>query len=913
MIELIATPQNEDTGVHLDIDTKVTVQLSLSVQDIRNFSNRRGGFTQSFSLPWTVNNNQFFEMWFDVETSTNYFNAYKKVSAEILVDTIPQFKGYLKLNSVKKNARVYEVTMFSEISELAKEIGDKTLRQLDEDWLQGYDHLFTLQNIVDSWSESLVTPNGNGSDIQYPYVNYGNGHTFGDGSQNDVTQNGFVQDYEFRPWMKIKPIFDQIMKEAGFIVESDFMTTERWEKVFMSLANTKEGAKALTFPYNLLISLFSDQTLTITSGEDPIINTVTTQLFFVDDNVITSVPGLNTATYDSGNIWNNANYEMTVPRSGSWSFEVNIQYEIEEPVYATTDIFAAFRVKRNGSYITDVNGFPKRIDSVPQFSNGIGNPHFVQGVFNLTASINDTLEFEFALGAKDNQGGIDYRINILQDKSYVQIVDQPKNGINDVIGIRRNMPDMKQIDFIRGLSKTFNLFVEPDPIEPKKLYIEPYPDYIDNGELKDWTNKLDTSKEVTIKPTHQYRKKRFKLQYTSDEYYLAQWAKENRGRPLNSYEYIAQDEFAQGEEVNEVPFGVMAWHTPYDMTQHKLTTYGIYGNDDGVIEPVDFTPTLGYICQQFGQMVGINIADNLNQTGLNYNFYSVVSNYNLSQQGNNVIDVNKFPVNGNGTNNDCWDLSFGVNSGYMPQNIAPSNLTSFNDFWSRYISEIYNKNARVMEAYFMLDVVDVHSLRLNSTIFVKDSYWRINKVSNHVIGGKKSTKVELIKIIDDFSLYSNCELSIASFEPQGWIYFSDGVSNDLTGNKECCEAYGYDWKESVSAGEGTELTSRCWWGDIPESEGGGSNHRPENPEQPTGACCFEDGSCQELEYLQCISQGGTYNGDGSDCQTTSCDQPEVTGACCIDGVCSDGIPQSECEANNGTFLPNQTCEEVTCE
>src|SRR6056297_35107 len=182
MIELLATAQDDSSTVSLDLKEQSTVELTLSAQDLRNYKARQGGYTQSFSLPFTEANNKFFQMYFDVNNDSETFNAYLKTKAQIVADSIQQITGYLKLEQVQWNARIYKVTVFSQVAELARELGAKKLRELDATWLEGYDHNFTMGNIEESWSGSLVTTNGNGSDIRYPFVNYGGGITFGDGS-----------------------------------------------------------------------------------------------------------------------------------------------------------------------------------------------------------------------------------------------------------------------------------------------------------------------------------------------------------------------------------------------------------------------------------------------------------------------------------------------------------------------------------------------------------------------------------------------------------------------------------------------------------------------------------------------------------------------------------------------------------
>jgi len=42
------------------------------------------------------------------------------------------------------------------------------------------------------------------------------------------------------------------------------------------------------------------------------------------------------------------------------------------------------------------------------------------------------------------------------------------------------------------------------------------------------------------------------------------------------------------------------------------------------------------------------------------------------------------------------------------------------------------------------------------------------------------------------------------------------------------------------------------------------------PVAPTGACCFDDGTCDTLTAAQCSSGGGTYQGDGTACTPSLC-------------------------------------------
>ncbi|MHC5114419.1 MAG: hypothetical protein ACYTGP_08340 [Planctomycetota bacterium] len=80
-------------------------------------------------------------------------------------------------------------------------------------------------------------------------------------------------------------------------------------------------------------------------------------------------------------------------------------------------------------------------------------------------------------------------------------------------------------------------------------------------------------------------------------------------------------------------------------------------------------------------------------------------------------------------------------------------------------------------------------------------------------------------------------------------------------------------------------------------------------EAPALACCFTDGSCQELMGDDCTAAGGTVQGPGSSCATITC---EV--ACCFDeGSCQD-LTGDDCAAAGGAGQgPGSSCATITCE
>jgi len=74
---------------------------------------------------------------------------------------------------------------------------------------------------------------------------------------------------------------------------------------------------------------------------------------------------------------------------------------------------------------------------------------------------------------------------------------------------------------------------------------------------------------------------------------------------------------------------------------------------------------------------------------------------------------------------------------------------------------------------------------------------------------------------------------------------------------------------------------------------------------PTGACCAADDTCSIMTQTDCVSAGGTYQGDDTTCTPNPC-AAAVTGACCAaDGSCSV-TTQTNCENAGGTYQGDDT-------
>jgi len=79
----------------------------------------------------------------------------------------------------------------------------------------------------------------------------------------------------------------------------------------------------------------------------------------------------------------------------------------------------------------------------------------------------------------------------------------------------------------------------------------------------------------------------------------------------------------------------------------------------------------------------------------------------------------------------------------------------------------------------------------------------------------------------------------------------------------------------------------------------------------SGACCLPDGSCEINSEDACLLEGGTYEGDDTDCASADCPQPE--GACCVEdsGNCIDSEADI-CVAFGGVWHLGESCSTFVC-
>ena len=197
------------------------------------------------------------------------------------------------------------------------------------------------------------------------------------------------------------------------------------------------------------------------------------------------------------------------------------------------------------------------------------------------------------------------------------------------------MPRIKQKEFVRDLCQRFNLVIEADPDNDRRLYIEPYAEWIDDGAEAYWTDKLDLDKERTLSPTSSLKSSRITLGDKESPDIGNEYMANALGMGFGTYDQDIDDAFATGELKNEpvfAPYFVYPIPNLYGDPGTYLSgvlTHRSYQVDGVGVKPASQPPKL---CFATGVQT---IADTLYVDGTGFTSYQFMSPYSAASADGN--------------------------------------------------------------------------------------------------------------------------------------------------------------------------------------------------------------------------------------------------------------------------------------
>ena len=537
-------------GTELDLFADEDILVSDNVTGLFDIGVLPSDFTRQITVPGTKLNNAFFEHVYDISVINPYlFATNVKVPCYLDFDGIYLSNGYLQLNKVNvlanKFIESYEITIYGGLSSFARDVNKKFLTDLTS--LQKYNHTASYDNITSSWSGNLFS-----GSIVYPLADYGSAYQFTQGQLQTFginTVDGALSTQNFKPAIRAKAVLDAIFEEAGYTYTSSFLGSGVLDDVYM---NCNYALKYPEFAGVELEGYGKIKVGAISGSTDTLL----------PSNTFVTLPFYNEFS-DVQNFYQNGAYrvEKTTNLQGVLNLNVNVSCSVNNmPGTFSANGTWQLQLAETGSgtaySLGALQSYILFFDQLQQSrTGGINTTYELQTQFKLYGI--PAGNYYFQIKQRPNFASPTVQPTVTMDpdettKSYIEItqVDQAADG--RIMDIPANMPygtnGIKQIDFILGLQKKFNLIIYPNKIRANEFVIETFNDWYKRGEVKDFNRYINLDKTISVTPANNLAVNKLNFGDTLDGDYISQQFVKGANREYGKSYYVdTTNFFSQGE------------------------------------------------------------------------------------------------------------------------------------------------------------------------------------------------------------------------------------------------------------------------------------------------------------------------------------------------------------------------------
>lgn len=783
---LVLKVKDNGTWTNLDLFGNESINFNKSVLEVQEFEKRSSDFTKTFRIPGTQINNRVMGNIFKINLEDSSFDPKQSLECAITNAGNVLLVGSLRLERMYVNVDKvdYEVVVYSQVGSLASTTAENTLCDLD---FSEYTHSLSYQNISDSWDKQLFS-----GDIVYPFIHYGYDDEdiipdieFTSTFYSFDNSNNALPYWYYKPAIRVNKVVEKIINESGYELESNFMDTDDFNNIYMPLSFSAEmGVQTIED-----VS-FNATTSTVNAIPDG------------DNNVIFDIEVSDTSnnynnftgeyTFDREGIFS-FRVDYTLSTTDCCEYEGDPYYHLYDRFVRNRGGFITVFQDRFLGYQCNVTNVPFRKDITMQVGPGsdwqigdkisFGTSKVVEDCNSYTitsshSSHSDIVYYECEdettpITLRVNTGSpvticanpdippvftvhtgtivdngpcasihpCDATIGFLSQFLLYKTPFEPSTGSDVVISKNMNC-DITQLDFLKGIFKHYNMVVVPDVDDPVKLIIEPWNNWVNDPNVvtRDWTQYLDTGKDVKIQPL-----------VDNDNRFVKLFDEEDGDK----YNALYQDNQNQifGEVLFDSDTQILSNVKEVDTVFSPTPSDGVDGNPNFIIPHLYEEDDAGNK-SVFATNPRLLYYNGMITTPDNY-FVRDENDVNHSLYAYPCMSISQ-DLQGSGTpNNDLRVLSWNSVNNYYSQltGYNTSNMLGsyYNLYWKDYFVDIYDSDSRLITAYFNLPFQEFAQTKLNDKIQISglfgNTQWRINRIIDYDLMDPGRTKVELTKIL----------------------------------------------------------------------------------------------------------------------------------------------------------------------
>ena len=694
-------------GTRVNLSQEVNASLNYAIADIREPEKRNGAFSRSVKLYCDSVLSQvldaIFEIGYNTQTSgiVNFmpdFNPNLKAPFVLYADGMEQLRGYMRLRSIDRDEQglqrmYYNVELYGMLANIFTDLGDKKMGELD---YSSDNHIYNRTNQKATWT-NVDADDGN---YVYPMINYGT-----------VPSENTWKVTDFFPSISLKSLVDKIVTGVGYQYDSTFFDSSYFKKQYITFT----GDKLTLSASGVANSLFSARTNVALSG-----------------NAIASTTDFpfNVEVSDPSNQYDNTTYTFTAASAGWHEFVItgNVGFiNITSSTLSTAlsaNLYFVCLVNNTTPYLTTQTG-NLSYGNLASWAFATNNVTFTSQSILLNAG--DIVVFRLQPFLNNNLSNV---------KTYAASGITVKNTRNNpavveggTIEMNAALPvDVRQADFFKWLILRYNLMVEPDKTNDKKIYVETANDFYASGTPVDWTTKVDVSKPVTITPMGLLDAIRYVVKDADDNDYRNKFYKDKWGKTYGQKELDVTNDFIKNTKVIETGFApaVLVGSTAHD----RIIPHIYQSDSNGVRTPMKSKMRIVYWSGTFN-------------TSSAWTYQTATSGYTETT----------YPYAGHVDNPYTPTLDVNV---FFPREIYytnPQGATQYTDnnvynaYHKLYMDEITNANSKLVTLYAWLRPIDILQLSFKNIVHIDGHNYRLHKVVDFDPLQEKSTKIELLKLI----------------------------------------------------------------------------------------------------------------------------------------------------------------------
>jgi hypothetical protein len=678
----------------LDLSKELSTEFTYAIDDIMDFGSKNTSFSKTINIAGNSTNNRVFGFVFDLGNSNftddtlpnvNYnYNAAKAAQCRIFIDKIQVFKGTLRILEIIVDGKAieYQCTVFGELGGFITALGSKKLigndnPSYDLDF-SIYNHTYNHDNIIDSWEVSGATAGDRGvnnslsygSGYYYPLIDYGTYRNANNRDYNVLT---------FRPALFVKEYLEKIFEGSGYDYDFPLLNTDPF--------------KRLIIPHNQKKLTKITSTLNVA--------TKTTEQIITGSSAIT----FDTVT-GSGLVASSANSVFTYTGSTSINLKMNYTFDADY-------LSATFNIYKNNIIVYT--------------TNSIGD-----GSFEILMNTNDAIVFRITNTAP-NRDDPPVTLTYAQVSFFSGSIIAVSLNYNDDLVINDTIPrGIFQKDFFLSICKMYNLYVYDDIFNDKKIYIKPYIDFYPDTSANalDWSEKIDRSKPLSIKPMSELNARYYQYKYKDDSDYYNENYKKKYNQNYGDRLYDTNYDFSKDTESLEIIFA----SSPLIQLageEKRVTQIFKLSNENTKEDQMDSVIRI----MQVQKITGVHSWKIRNQSGTgdlhNGTVYGYAGHLHFNDAG--VPDQ---------------DINFGVPKEVYISTTSYPTTNLFNAYHSEYIAEITSKDSKLLTCTALLNTLDINNLDFSKYIWIDGVLFRLNTVEGYNPMEYNTTKISLLKVIE---------------------------------------------------------------------------------------------------------------------------------------------------------------------